>query len=237
MPSASNATEPTAREGGGGGASSQKTCRPPAHTEPLAEGGFVAKRLALLLIVGLVVPAVASAATVKVRVEGKTRTLFGPTEVSVTAANALDAIEQASILGELYYHVTQTSFGPYVDQVGRYGGSASSGWVFKVDNASPPVGADKVTRKDGGRVLWYYADFGLTGGPPTLSVKASGKGCYTATAFDDNGKAATVSGLQWHVGSKKTAPGTSGTAYCPGKHTGMLVRATATGAVRSNAVK
>src|SRR6476620_8683219 len=136
MPSASNATEPTAREGGGGGASSQKTCRPPAHTEPLAEGGFVAKRLALLLIVGLVVPAVASAATVKVRVEGKTRTLFG-------------AIEQASILGELYYHVTQTSFGPYVDQVGRYGGSASSGWVFKVDNASPPVGADKVQLKDG----------------------------------------------------------------------------------------
>src|SRR6476646_8246313 len=237
MPSASNATEPTAREGGGGGASSQKTCRPPAHTEPLAEGGFVAKRLALLLIVGLVVPAVASAATVKVRVEGKTRTLFGPTEVSVTAANALDAIEQASILGELYYHVTQTSFGPYVDQVGRYGGSASSGWVFKVDNASPPVGADKVTLKDGDRVLWYYADFGPTGGPPTLTVTAAAKGCYTATAFDDNGKAATVSGLQWHVGSKKTAPGTSGTAYCPGKHTGMLVRATATGAVRSNAVK
>ena len=76
-----------------------------------------------------------------------------------------------------------------------------------------------------------------TGGPPTLSVKASGKGCYTATAFDDNAKAATVSGLQWHVGSKKTAPGTTGTAYCPGKHTGTLVRATATGAVRSNAVK
>jgi len=89
---------------------------------------------------------------------------------------------RASILGELYYHVTQSSFGPYVDQVGRYGGAASSGWVFKVNDASPPVGADKVTLKDGDRVLWYYADFGPTGGPPTLSVKASGKGCYnTAT--------------------------------------------------------
>jgi hypothetical protein len=196
-----------------------------------------AQRLVLVLIVLLVLPASAFAATVKVRVEGKTQTLFGPTEITVTASNAQDAIEQASILGELYYHVTQSSFGPYVDQVGRYGGTASSGWVFKVNDISPPVGADKVTLKDGDRVLWYYADFGPTGGPPTLFVKAGSKGCYTATASDDNGKAATVSGLTWHVGSKKSAPGTTGTAYCPGKHPGSLVRATATGAVRSNAVK
>ena len=197
----------------------------------------MAKRLVLALIVLLVLPASAFAATVKVRVEGKTRTLFGPTEITVTATTAQDALEQASLLGELYYHVTQSSFGSYVDQVGRYGGAASSGWVFKVNDASPPVGADKVTLKDGDRVLWYYADFGPTGGPPTLFVKAGTKGCYTASAFDDNGKAATVSGLTWHVGSKKTAPGTTGSAYCPGTHTGLLVRATATGAVRSNAVK
>jgi hypothetical protein len=196
-----------------------------------------AKRLVLVLFVLLVVPGSAFAATVKVRIEGKTQTLFGPTEITVTATTAQDALEQASILGEFYYHVTQSSFGPYIDQVGRYGGTASSGWVFKVDDSSPPVGADKVTLKDGDSVLWYYADFGPTGGPPTLSVKPGSKGCYTATAFDDNGKVSTVAGLQWHVGSKKTAPGTTGTAYCPGTHTGLLVRATATGAVRSNAVK
>jgi hypothetical protein len=197
----------------------------------------VAQRLVLALVVFLVLPASAFAATVKVRVEGKTQTLFGPSEITVTASTAQDAIEQASILGELYYHVTQSSFGPYVDQVGRYGGTASSGWVFKVNDASPPVGADKVTLKDGDRVLWYFADFGPKGGPPTLSVKAAAKGCYTATAFDDNGTSTSVSGLVWHVGSKKTAPGTTGTSYCPGKHAGLLVRATATGAVRSNTVK
>ena len=197
----------------------------------------MAKRLALLLVLCFVVPAVASAANVKVRVEGKTRTLFGATEVTVTASNALDAIEQASILGELYYHVTQTSFGPYVDQVGRYGGSASSGWVFKVDNASPPVGADKVQLKDGDSVLWYYADFGPTGGPPTLQVKtATKKGCYTATAYDDNGKVVVPTGLTWHVGSKQTVAGMAGAAFCPRAHKGLTVRATATGAVRSNAV-
>ena len=194
-------------------------------------------RLVLVFVVVLALPATAFAATVKVRVEGKSQTLFGPTEITVTATTALDALEQASILGELYYHVTQTSFGPFVDQVGRYAGSGTTGWVFKVNDASPPVGADKVTLADGDRVLWYFATFGATGGPPTLSVKAGAKGCYTATAFDDNAKPTVVSGLTWHVGSKKSAAGTTATAYCPGKHAGLLVRATATGAIRSNAVK
>jgi Domain of unknown function (DUF4430) len=198
----------------------------------------VARRLTLLVLALLVLPATAYAASVKVRVEGKTQTLFGPTEITVNAANALDALEQASLIGELYYHVTTTSFGPYVDQVGRYGGDASSGWVFKVDDASPPVGADKVTLKDGDRVLWYYATFGATGGPPTLRVTAAAKkGCYAAAAYDDNGKTVTASGLQWHVGSKKTVDAMSGAVFCPGKHTGLLIRATATNAVRSNAVK
>ena len=198
----------------------------------------LALRLVVVLVAVFVLPTSALAASVRVRVEGKTQTLFGPTEITVNATNALDALEQASIVSELYYHVTQTSFGPFVDQVGRYGGAGSSGWVFKVNDASPPIGADKVTLNDGDRVLWYFADFGPTGGPPTLTVKAASKaGCYTAAALDDGGKAATVSGLTWRVGSKKTAPGTTGTAYCPGKHTGLLVRATATGAIRSNAVK
>jgi hypothetical protein len=94
-----------------------------------------------------------------------------------------------------------------------------------------------VQLKDGDSVLWYYATFGATGGPPTLQVKtATEKGCYTATAYDGNGKPVTASGLQWHVGSKKTVSAMSGADFCPGKHTGLLIRATATGAVRSNAV-
>ena len=113
----------------------------------------------------------------------------------VTASNALEAIQQASLLGELYYHVTTTSFGPYVDQVGRYGGDASSGWVFKVDDVSPPVGADQVQLKDGDRVLWYYATSARPAARRRSRVKAATKkGCYTATAFDDNGKAVVADG-------------------------------------------
>ena len=92
--------------------------------------------------------------------------------------------------------------------------------------------------KDGDHVLWYYADFGPTGGPPTLAVKPAAKGCYTATAFDDNGKAADrrrprlAHRLEATIGA-----GSTGKTFCPGQHPGVLVRATATGAVRSNAVK
>jgi Domain of unknown function (DUF4430) len=180
----------------------------------------------------LLVPA-ASALRVHVRVEGKTRTIFGSTEPTLTVkANALDALDSASIAGEFYYHVTTTSFGPYVDQVGRYVASASSGWVFKVNGVSPPVGADKVTLKDGDRVLWYYATFGPSGGPPTLVLRAGAKrNCYRVLAQDDAGKTRPARGARLHVGGR-TVSARKGSA-CVGKHRG-LVTATMKGAVRSN---
>lgn len=193
------------------------------------------KRSLALAVLALVVPAGALAATVKVRVEGKTQTIWGPTEVSVTASNALEALEAASLAGEFYYHVTRTGFGPYVDQVARYGGAASSGWVFKVNDASPPVGAEAVALKDGDRVLWYYADFGPTGGPPTLFVKKAARGCYAVVAFDDKGKTVGTPGVALRVGSRRTVAVKNGQA-CPGPHPGLLVRAVAPGAVRSNAL-
>ncbi len=197
----------------------------------------MAKRLTILVVLSLVLPAAALAATVHVRVEGKTQTIWGTTAPALNAATAQDALEQASIAGEFYYHVTVTGFGPYVDQIGRYGGDASSGWVFKVNNVSPPVGADKVTLADGDNVLWYYATFGPNGGPPTLGLTAVAGGCYRVAAYDDAGKPAAVTDVVVHVGSKQSIPTTTGAKVCPGPHPGVLVRATATGAVRSNSLK
>jgi hypothetical protein len=197
----------------------------------------VAKRLVALLVLSLVLPAAAIAANVHVRVEGKTRTIWGTTAPALSATTAKDALEQASIAGEFYYHITFTSFGPYIDQIGRYPADSSSGWVFKVNNVSPPVGADAVTLAEGDNVLWYYATFGPNGGPPTLSLASVTGGCYRVTAYDDAGKPATVDGLVVHVGSKQSINTTTGAKVCPGPHPGVLVRATATGAVRSNSLK
>ena len=190
---------------------------------------------AVLVTALLVVPA-AFALRVHVRVEGKTQTIFGSAEptLSVTS-NALDALDSASAAGEFYYHVTVTSFGPYVDQIGRYLAGATSGWVFKVNGVSPPVGADKVTLKDGDRVLWYWATFGPTGGPPTLSLRAGPKrNCYRVLAQDDTGKTTPARGARLRVGGRSVLARTG--SACVGAHRG-LVTATLKGAVRSNAIR
>lgn len=174
------------------------------------------------------------AATVKIRVEGKTQTIFGASQPSVVGANPLEALDAASFAGEFYYLVTTASFGDYVSQVGKYGGEQSSGWVFKVNGISPPVGAKEVTLKDGDTVLWYYATFGPSGGPPTLDLQRLPGNCYRVASLNDAGQRSVAAGAVVSVdGRKVKAP--QGRA-CVGKHAGT-VRATLAGAVRSNAVK
>jgi hypothetical protein len=198
----------------------------------------VSRRLSTVLAVAtaalLLVPA-ALAVRVHVRVEGKTQTIFGSTEPTLTVkANALDALDAASLAGEFYYHVTLSSLGPYVDQIGRYAAAGSSGWVFKVNGVAPPVGANAVTLKDGDHVLWYWATFGRTGGPPTLVLQSTKRGCYRVLAQDDNGKTSPARGAVLHVDHRAVRT-RSGTA-CIGRHRG-LVTATLVGAVRSNALR
>jgi Domain of unknown function (DUF4430) len=197
----------------------------------------VARLLVVVAALGLALVLAASslAASVTVRVEGKTQPIFGSVPVKVDAPNAMAALDAASVLGEFYFGITQTSFGPYVSQIGRYPGVGAAGWVFKVNGASPPVGADQVTLKDGDEVLWYYATFSDTGGPKTLALKATSGNCYTATSWDDAGKSTPAAGAQVKVDGRRYKAGTDGKA-CVGRHVG-LVRAYAVGAVRSNAVK
>lgn len=190
---------------------------------------LVAALAAALLLAGA-----ALAARVTIRVEGKTQTIFGSRPVQIDADNALQALDVASTLGEFYYALTHASFGDYVGQVGKYAGAGSAGWVFKVNGISPPVGADQVQLKDGDAVLWYYADFGPNGGPPTLELKALGGNCYRVTAYDDAGKASPAAGAVLHVDGRrvKAVDGRG----CVGRHTG-LVRAYSFGTVRSNSAK
>jgi hypothetical protein len=191
--------------------------------------------LATTLVAALLLVTSALAASITIRVEGKTQSIFGSVPVTIQADNALQALDTASTLGEFFYLLTTSSFGSYVSQIGKYPGAGSSGWVFKVNGASPPVGADQVTLKDGDSVLWYWATFGANGGPATLDLKADGAGCYRVTSYDDAGKAMPGATAVLHVDGRRAKANASGRA-CVGKHTG-LVRAYAVGAVRSNAAK
>ena len=193
------------------------------------------RRLTILsVLLAVVLTPTALGANVKIRVEGRTTTIFGAAQPNVAADNALQALDLASTAGEFYYGTTTADFGTYVSQIGKYPAAGSAGWVFKVNGASPPVGADKVTLKDGDVVLWYYATFGAAGGPPTLELKRLPGNCYVAESLDDAGKRTRATTAVLTADGKRFRT-TAGRA-CIGRHTG-LVRATAPGAVRSNAVK
>jgi hypothetical protein len=191
--------------------------------------------VAALAAVVLVVPA-AFAARVHVRVEGKTQTIFGPTEPTLNVkANALDALEAASLAGEFYYHVVTTAFGPYVDQIGRYPAlpGTPNGWVFKVNGILPPVGANSVTLKDGDTVLWYWATFSGPVGPLTLEVETSivrGKRCFFATGRNDAGRASRVRSVVFTLNDRRVSSTSGVVCTTRGRYT---VRVAKTGAVRS----
>ena len=197
------------------------------------------RRLSILAVVAALLAVLAEAAlgvNVRVRVEGKTQTIYGAAEptIGTTGTFALDTLEAASARGEFYYHVTQFSFGPFVDQIGRYKAEGSDGWTFKVNGVSPQVGADKVAVKDGDVVVWYWASCGPTGGPPTLVLRRTKKNCYAVIAQDDTGRAQPAGGAVLLVDGKRRS--TRAGRACIGRHVG-LVRATRTGAVRSNALR
>ena len=195
-------------------------------------------RRPLVLLASLALAAVlaggALAANVKVRVEGKTQTIFGAAQPTLVADNALQALDVASVAGEFHYGLTTSSFGSYVSQIGKYAAAGNTGWAFKVNGVAPPVGADQVTLKDGDVVLWYFATFGPTGGPPTLELKRLPGNCYLVESVNDAGQRTRARNATL-VSGKKRVRAPQGRA-CIGGHS-EPVKAFAPGAVRSNAVR
>jgi Domain of unknown function (DUF4430) len=196
-------------------------------------------RRSLVFVAGFVLVAglasAAAAARIHIRIEGQTKTIYGATQPHESASTPLDALEVAARLGEFYYHVTPTAYGPYVDEIGRYHAFGSSGWTFKVNGVSPPVAADKVELKPGDTVLWYWAFFGLHGGPKTLVLKHHGHDCYRVFAQDDTGKHVPAAGVVLRAGHHHVR--THHGLGCIEHRYGVLVRATLHGDVRSNGLK
>jgi hypothetical protein len=189
--------------------------------------------LTFCALTGVVAP-IAQATRVHVRVEGKTTTIFGASEPTLEAgATALDALEAASLAGEFYYHVTQFSFGPFVDQVGRFGATAADGWVYKVNGVSPDVGASQYALKAGDRVLWYWTRFSGPTATPTLRLERQRGGCYRAATEDAKGTRAAAAGAVLLVDGRRVRT-KAGRACIRSRH--GLVRAVRPDAVRSNAV-
>ena len=215
------------------------------------------KRILVTVIVSVVLAGVfvpwAGAVSVSVRVEGKTQTIYGSSEPRLQVpSTALDALVVAAGTGEFYYHLVTSSLGSYIDQIGLYAATSSGGWMFKVNGAQPPVGAGTVTLASGDRVLWYWAGFDpvtfagtntlqLSRSKLTRSEQARARrshktlSCYAVVAQDDKGVSSPALGAVLRADSGRSVTTKKGRA-CLGAHEGSLVRATLSGAVRSNAL-
>jgi Domain of unknown function (DUF4430) len=195
----------------------------------------------------LLAPATAAGIEVHVRVEGAAVTLFGAGQPLVTPfvgtletgaettlelmrPTPLGALEAASRRSELFYRMDTASFGTYVVQIGRLAGEGASGWVYKVNGVSPPVGADAFTLEQGDEVLWYYATFGDTGGPLTLDLRRVEGRCFRAFEVDDTGAAGPTEDVTFRLDGRSFADADG--RFCPTGHWHRL-RATKEGLVRS----
>lgn len=189
-------------------------------------------------------------ARVHVRIEGKNGTLAGRGEPLVTPTTGtfsppdgddltlaqptpLGALERISRLREVYYRVQSTGFGPYVDRIGRNAAAGSAGWVFKVNGAMPPVGADQYVVQAGDRVLWYWADFS-SGSPRTLDLTRRSKNCVRAWAVDDNGNRVRAKDVVFRVDGRRRVSSATGST-CLGRHW-HSVRVVKAGLIRSRVI-
>lgn len=96
------------------------------------------------------------APAVSYRIEGKTGQICAG---AVSIFNPLNLVKIAAPECGFTYHIKDTNFGQYLDQIGEDQAAGMNGWIYKINAASPDVGAADYVLKDGDGVLWYYGDF------------------------------------------------------------------------------
>ena len=197
---APNCHWPPGREGGTGGRPSQKTCRVAATRTPRGRrirvstfrhpgrgsdpdrrterGRHVRRRSASKVSRG--------------------RSSVPPTRAS-TATQRARCPEDAGKAGEFFVHVTPTSYGPYVDQVGYYAAFGSSGWTYKVNGVSPPVGADQYALEPGDRCSGTGRSSGCREGRRRWSSHRAQRGLLPGLLPRDTGAKTAALGAALHV--------------------------------------
>lgn len=205
---------------------------------------FMLVALSLVVAATLAVPAGAgsSQVNVTVRVEGKTRTIYGATEptlvpaqgtlaaeddasLELTTPTVLGALEAASLAGEFNYNLKLFSFGSFVDRVGRFGSRGVTGWFFKVNGKAAEVGASDVVLKDGDSVLWYWAklDPKTFDGPDTMNLVRK-RGCLVAQAVNAKGKATRARNVVFRLDDERRIRSKSGRLCATSWETAQAVK-------------
>ncbi len=125
--------------------------------------------------------------TFEYRIEGKDSTVCSGRAEGPTA---LDVVEQASTQCGFTYHIAETSFGPYLDQIGDDTAAGLIGWLYLINYTSPSVGAAEYELQSGDSLLWYYGDFNWKPSRLSLSsdqIDSGGSTTATVEYLGDSG--------------------------------------------------
>lgn len=181
-------------------------------------------------------------------VVGRHGTLFGPRAVAGKGARVagchvprrtpLAALLHTRLKVRVRNYGACAPSGLYVRSVAGQRERGRDGWVFKVGNAAPGIGAAATRAR--GRVLWFWCTFRARGCQRTLAVSPDrrrvargGTLRVTVTAFDDNGRGVPAAGATVRFGSASAVADGSGVATLTAPAGARRVVATQTGRVRS----
>lgn len=115
------------------------------------------------------------------RIEGSSGQICSST---TTGPTALDIIEHGSIDCGYTYHIADTSFGLYLDQISTDTAAGTKGWIYLVNNAAPSVGAADYTLKVDDHVLWFYGEYTLVPTRLTLTDSEAASGSSITVTVD-----------------------------------------------------
>ncbi|MBI3589176.1 MAG: DUF4430 domain-containing protein [Candidatus Liptonbacteria bacterium] len=133
-------------------------------------------------------------------------------EGKTSAPNPLELVKIVASDCGFTYHIQDTSFGPYLDQIGSDVAQGLIGWLYFVNSASPQVGAVDYSLQANDDVLWYYGDFNWKLTRLTLSNSEipSGSSVQATVEYFDAGAWHPLEGAAIHFGSNTQTTDASG---------------------------
>lgn len=145
------------------------------------------------------------------RIEGRNEQICAGNSAGPTA---LDIVKNASVWCGFTYHISQTSFGPYLDAINNDAASGLTGWLYLVNFVPPSVGAADYVLQEGEEVVWYYGEFGWL--PMRLSLSAgvvsAGESVIVTVEGLQNGSWMPVDGTTVFYGTENTSTNSFGQA-------------------------
>ena len=169
------------------------------------------------------------------RIEGANNTIC---QGKAAGPTALDIVINASSLCGFSYHITETAYGPYLDQINGDLASSLTGWMYLVNYLSPSVGAADYQLNDDDTILWYFGSYEWL--PTQILVSnqtiASGQTLTATVQTFNNNQWQALANATIYFGAQNITTNAQGQAQLNMPDGYYRIYAEASGHIRSNQI-